>query len=172
MGFLETLGTVVTAMAEAAIEMDSNTFSEEEKMKIGEVRNILAKKNKTDAVKALDQVMATWNAYSKPSRSLTASRDDDSIWEQKRTIEKKLSKKMSGDTFMGMYISINTTSDAVIVYLNQSYFAIRTMSPTNVGEGAAIVIRNYHIQNVVKGYSRIWADEFEEAINKIADLIS
>lgn len=172
MSFLETLGTVVTAMAEAAIEMDANAYTDEEKMKIAEVRNILAKKNKKEAVDALDKVMATWNAYSKPSRSLTSSSCDESLWEQKRNIEKRLSKKMSGNEFMGLYVSINTTSDSVVIYLSHSYFSVRSMSPTNVGDGAAVVIRNYHVQNVVKGYSRIWADDFERAINKIADLIS
>jgi hypothetical protein len=173
MGFIEGLGQILTVMAEAGMEMNEDLFTEEEKMEIANVRNLLAKKNKTEAVAELDKVMASWNYYSKPSTSLTTrSTSTDTVWEQKRKIEQKIQKKMSSaDRIEGLYVSLTTTSDSVIVYLNASFLNIRYMTNTDLKGGAAIIIRNYHVQNVIKGYSRLYADTFEKAINKIADSI-
>ena len=165
---------ILQAIGEVAIEMDVNSYTEEEKMKISEVRRILAKKQKTAAVEELDKVMSSWNSYSKPSRSLTATQSTETLWEQERKIKKiidKLSEKDFG-RINGRYVRVDHTQDSVIVYLNNSSLQINAVRPTDIGSGAAIVIRDYHIQNVVKGYSRLYATDYEAAINKIADAVA
>ena len=169
MGFLDTLGSIAVALGEAAAAYN-NAYTDEEKMKIGEVRTILQKRGEEAAVAELDKIMESWNTYSKSSgaRSLTT---EDTLWEQEANIKKKLAKKMSFDTLDGFYLATSTTSDSIIIFINRSRYALRNMQPTNVADGAAMVVRNYHVQNVVKGYSRVWASEYEAVINKIADII-
>ena len=172
MGFFETLGTIAVALGEAASEY-ANAYTDEEKIKIAEVKEILAKRGQTEAVDAIEKVMASWNTYSKASTSRSYSYDStsDSLWEQESKIKTKIGKKMSYDQINGMYVAIDTTIDSVIVYINRSRYNVRSMRPTDVKDGAALIIRDYHIQNVVKGYNRVWANEYEATINKIADII-
>ena len=170
MGFFDTLGSVVVALGEAA-QQYANAYTDDEKMKIGEVRTILQKRGEESAVAELDKIMANWNTYSKSSGARTLTTDEDSLWEQESRIKRKLGNKMSFNQLDGFYLATTTTSDSVIIFISRSRYAISTMKPTNVGDGAAMVVRNYHVQNVVKGYSRVWASEYEAVINKIADII-
>ena len=170
MGFFDALGSVVVALGEAA-QQYANAYTDDEKMKIGEVRTILQKRGEEAAVAEIDKIMSSWNEYSKSSGARSLIADDDSLWEQESRIKRKLASKMSFNQLDGFYLSTTATSDSVIIFISRSRYAISTMKPTNVGDGAAIVIRNYHIQNVIKGYSRVWASEYESVINKIADII-
>ncbi len=53
MGIMNILGGIM----EAAVEMNINSYTEEEKQKIKEVRDLMYRKGKNEAVKALDEVI-------------------------------------------------------------------------------------------------------------------
>lgn len=171
----------ISAMAEAAVELSENTYTQAEKDEITKVRDIMRKHGQTRAAEALDEVISnfykgmTYPTSSRPTTGygvrIMTSGYTPTEWSYK--IKSEFDKIFKIDTSSGCYCinssvygKLMVNGDEVVIALSTNPFI---MSPTK--SSGRITLKDGHVTNVENNALRVYKDDMQNAIDKIVSIV-
>lgn len=170
-----------TTMLEGLAEVGMNSYTQEEKDQIIRVRDIMRQHGQTDAAKAIDNVIANFykgvtmsprrSTYDPDRRPETTSSNSYTSTEWSYKLKSQFDRKFKIDTGCycidrDVYCKIITNSDEVIIIFGTNQF---TLSQTRcIGK---IIFRDGHIVTTENNALRVFKDDVQASIDKVAEVI-